>query len=121
MYSQALTHAGFAVSTANDAEAGYKLATSLRPSIVITDFRLRGASGAELCSRLKRNRRTAGIPTLLVTASSERRYLEAALNQGCSVVRLKPYLPDDMERDIRALIAGASVPNWPAEYAPREC
>jgi two-component system response regulator RpaA len=121
MYSQALTYAGFAVSTANDAEAGYALATSLRPSIVITDFRLSGASGADLCNRLKRNRRTAGIPTLLVTASSERRDLEAALNQGCSVVRLKPYLPDDMERDVRALIGGTTVSNWPSEHTPREC
>lgn len=120
MYSHALTYAGFAVSTATDAEAGYKLATSLRPSIVITDLRLRGESGADLCSRLKRNRRTAGIPTLLVTASSERRDLEDALSLGCSVVRLKPYLPDDMERDVRAMLAGTTVSHWPAEYAARE-
>ena len=116
MYSHALTHAGFDVSTAVDAEAGYKLATSLRPSIVVTDFRLPGVSGAELCRRLKQNRRTSAIPTLLVTASSQRPDLEQALSHGCSVVRLKPYLPDAMERDIRALIAGATVPHWPAEY-----
>lgn len=120
MYSHALTYAGFDVSTAKDAEAGYELATSLRPSIVITDFRLPGASGAELCSRLKQNRRTSGIPTLLVTASSQRRDLEKALSQGCSVVRLKPYLPDHMERDIRALISGAAVSHWPTEYSEAE-
>ena len=120
MYSQALTFAGFDVATAIDAENGYKLATSLRPSIVVTDFRLPGGSGADLCRRLKRNRGTAAIPTLLVTASSQPRDLEYALSHGCSVVRLKPYLPDEMERDIRLLIAGAAVPHWPAEYADRE-
>lgn len=119
MYSHALTHAGFEVSTAVDVDAGYELATSLRPSIVVTDYRLRGGSGADLCSRLKRNRRTSAIPTLIVTASSQPRDLEHALKLGCTAVRLKPYLPDEMERDIRALIAGARVAHWPPEYGAR--
>lgn len=120
MYSHALTYAGFDVSTAIDAEAAYALATVLYPSVVVTDFRLPGWSGAELCNRLKRNDRTSSIPTLLVTASSQRRELESVLEQGCAVVRLKPYLPDEMERDIRAMIAGAKVEHWPAEYGRLE-
>lgn len=116
MYSHALTFAGFDVSTAIDAEGAYELATTLSPSVVVTDFRLPRGSGAELCNRLKRDDRTSSIPTLLVTASSQRRELEKALGEGCAVVRLKPYLPDEMERDIRAMIAGAKVPHWPAEY-----
>lgn len=120
MYSHALSYAGFDVSTAVDIEAGYELATSLHPSIVVMDFRLPDGSGTDLCSRLRRNQETSSIPMLLVTASSQRSDLELAREQGCSVVRLKPYLPDEMERDIRALISGAHVPYWPAEYGARE-
>jgi two-component system phosphate regulon response regulator PhoB len=120
MYSHALTFAGFDVATAISAEAAYDLATTTSPSIVVTDFRLPGGSGAELCNRLKRNDLTSSIPTLLVTASSQRRELESALEQGCAVVRLKPYLPDEMERDIRAMIAGVKVSHWPAEYTRLE-
>jgi DNA-binding response OmpR family regulator len=116
MYADSLTCAGFRVVPATDAENGYDLAAELRPSVVVTDFRLPGASGAELCNRLKQNDRTASIPTLLVTASSQRRDVEAALSQGCAVVRLKPYLPDALERDVRALIAGERVAKWPSEH-----
>lgn len=116
MYSDSLTYAGFNVATAEDADGGYELAKRLRPSIVITDFRLPGVSGAELCNRLKRDEQTAKIPTLLVTASSQRRDVEIALAQGCAVVRLKPYLPDELERDVRALIAGEEVTSWPSEH-----
>ena len=116
MYCDSLTFAGFDVTTAADAEGGYELARTLLPSVVITDFRLPGASGAELCNRLKRHEPTANIPTLLVTASSQRRDVENALAQGCAIVRLKPYLPDELERDVRAIIAGHDVTSWPAEH-----
>jgi two-component system phosphate regulon response regulator PhoB len=116
MYCDSLTFAGFNVATARDAEGGYQLAMTLLPSIVVTDFRLPGASGAELCNRLKRHELTAKIPTLLVTASSQRRDVEHALAHGCAVVRLKPYLPDELERDVRALLAGDELKSWPAEH-----
>ena len=41
------------------------------------------------------------------------------LASGCAVVRLKPYLPDALERDVRALIAGDRVHSWPAEHETR--
>jgi len=116
MYRDSLTFAGFEVVTAGDADRGYQLATALLPSIVVTDFRLPGGSGADLCNRLKQHESTEKIPTLLVTASSQRRDVEKALADGCAVVRLKPYLPDQLERDIRAILAGDEIPRWPFEY-----
>lgn len=117
MYADSLTFAGFRVLTAENAEGGFEMATRAHPAVVVTDFRLPGASGAELCNRLKHDRRTAKVPTLLVTASSQRSDVENALAQGCAIVRLKPYLPDELARDIRALIAGAHLPQWPNEHS----
>lgn len=116
LYADSLTHAGFNVLTAADAEDGFKIATTARPAVVVTDYRLPGASGAELCSRLRHDNRTANVPTLLVTASSQRANVEAALSEGCAIVRLKPYLPDALERDVRAIMAGKSLPRWPSEH-----
>jgi CheY-like chemotaxis protein len=104
------------VLTAADGEDGFKIATTARPAVVVTDYRLPGASGAELCSRLRHDNRTANVPTLLVTASSQRANVEAALSEGCAIVRLKPYLPDALERDVRAIMAGKSLPRWPSEH-----
>jgi DNA-binding response OmpR family regulator len=123
MYAASLTFAGFRVLTAIDAENGFTVATTAKPgpAAVVTDFRLPGASGAELCNRLKHDQRTAKVPTLLITASSQRRDVEEALSNGCAVVRLKPYLPDALAKDVRALIAGkATISRWPSEHSASE-
>ena len=116
MYADSLAFAGFRVLTAASADGGFEVATTTRPAVVVTDFRLRGASGADLCNRLKQDDRTAKVPTLLVTASSQRSDVENALAHGCAVVRMKPYLPDHLARDVRALIAGKQLPQWPDEH-----
>ena len=117
LYADCLTYAGFDVHTASDADAGFTMAIRLRPHVVVTDFWLKGSpTGAQLCQRLKNDERTEHIRTLLVTASSQRKDAEAALEHGCAVVRLKPYLPDAMERDIRLMLANQSLPAWPSEH-----
>jgi DNA-binding response OmpR family regulator len=119
MYADSLRFAGFRVLTAADAERGFVVATTARPAVVVTDFRLPGASGADLCNRLKHDDRTSKVPTVLVTASSQRADVEAALHKGCAIVRLKPYLPDALASDVRAIIAGKRLPQWPAEHTGR--
>lgn len=120
LYADCLTYAGFDVHTASDADDGFTMAIRLRPHVVVTDFWLKGSpSGAQLCQRLKDDVRTEHIRTLMVTASSQRKDAEAALEHGCAVVRLKPYLPDAMERDIRLMLANQSLPAWPSEHERR--
>jgi two-component system, OmpR family, phosphate regulon response regulator PhoB len=105
MYAWSLEASGFHVLTAAAADEAFDLATSLQPQIVVTDFWLKGGpSGADLCHRLKGDTRTARIPTLMVTGSTQRQLAEGALGSSCAVIRLKPYLPDALERDVRALI-----------------
>lgn len=110
MYAWSLQASGFEVLTADNVDAGFELATNRVPHVVVTDFWLRGsASGADLCNRLKGDPRTSHIPTLLVTGSAQRELAEGSLAAGCAVVRLKPYLPDELERDIRLLLAGSPI------------
>jgi two-component system, OmpR family, phosphate regulon response regulator PhoB len=107
MYTWSLEASGFRVLTAAAADEAFDLAASMRPHIVVTDFWLRGGpSGADLCNRLRDDARTSAIPTLMVTGSTQRQLAEGSLQGSCAVVRLKPYLPDALERDVRALIAG---------------
>ena len=117
MYADSLAFSGFRVHTAVDADRAFALATELQPAAVVADFWLEKGrpTGADLCNRLKHDPRTRAIPTLLVTASSQRKDVEAALADGCAVVRVKPYLPDVLARELRALIAGKQIPRWPAE------
>ena len=118
MYVSWLEHVGFAVFDAADAETGFLRALEHQPRVVITDHILRsGPTGAELCHRLKGDQRTAHIPTLLMTGLTDRRTAAEAVELGCAIVRIKPYLPDAMIGDIQAVIRGDHVDPIPPEYA----
>lgn len=117
MYTWSLESSGFDVLTAEDANGAFEVAASELPHVVVTDFWLRGGpSGADLCNRLKADERTTHIPTLMVTGSTQRNLAKGALSSGCAVVRLKPYLPDALERDVRSLIAGERLETMPEEH-----
>ncbi len=120
MYRMWLEHVGFAVFASENAEEGFNTALAQQPGVVVTDYILRnGPSGADLCRRLKGDPRTGHIPTLLMTGSSERRTIDGALEAGCAIVRLKPYLPDAMLADIDALMRGEQPEAIPIEHGGR--
>jgi CheY-like chemotaxis protein len=118
MYVSWLQYQGFTVFDAADAESGFLQAVERQPGVVITDYLLRnGPNGAELCRRLKNDPRTAHIPTLLMTGAAERRTVDRAVDFGCAIVRLKPYLPDAMIGDIEAIVRGDALDPIPREHA----
>ena len=101
---------------ASDADTGFQLALDHNAKIVITDHLLRdGPTGAELCRRLKDDRRTAHISTLVLTGMSDRQTAERALLAGCVAVRRKPYLPEAMAADIEAMLRGELLNPLPPE------
>lgn len=107
MYGLWLKQAGFVVFGASEAASAFALALDHLPGVVVTDHLLKiGSTGAELCRRLRDDRRTTHIPTILMTGLADRQTAEEALGAGCTVVRLKPYLPDAMVTDIEALMRG---------------
>ncbi|MEO6214323.1 MAG: response regulator [Vicinamibacterales bacterium] len=120
MYTAWLEHVGFHVLHADNADTGFRYAVDRQPQVVITDHVLKiGSSGSELCRRLKGDPRTTHIPTLLMTGAAERRTSESAIEAGCAVVRLKPYLPDAMLADIDAIIRGDRIERFPSEHGPQ--
>jgi DNA-binding response OmpR family regulator len=106
MYAMYLDFCGMGVLTETTVDGAFAVAVEHQPDIVVTDFMLRGPeSGTDLCRRLRQDPRTAHIPSLLVTGSSRTADTNAAIDAGCSDVRVKPYLPDTMVADIREIIA----------------
>ena len=105
MYTLFLQFSGMGVLTASTVDDGFALAVEHCPDVVITDFMLNGPeTGADMCRRLRENDRTRDIPALLLTGSSATADGEAALVAGCADVRIKPYLPDDLVKDIRQIL-----------------
>jgi len=59
---------GYEVFTAYDGEQGLQRAGELQPDLIVLDVMMPGLNGYEVCQRLRREPRTAGIGVLMLTA-----------------------------------------------------
>jgi DNA-binding response OmpR family regulator len=68
LFSMLLHQAGFGILVAGDAGAGYELAQSRRPDMVISDVVMPNVSGIDLCRLIRSDRNLRGVPILLISA-----------------------------------------------------
>jgi two-component system, OmpR family, phosphate regulon response regulator PhoB len=59
---------GYAVRTTGDGDEALVLAAEDTPDLVILDWMVEGASGIEVCRRLRRDKATAHVPIVMLTA-----------------------------------------------------
>lgn len=65
--TQLLVHQGFVVKEASSGEQALQLARELKPDIILADINMPGMNGYEVCSQLKADPETAGIPVIHLT------------------------------------------------------
>lgn len=65
---------GYSVMIAHDATQGLQAATEYVPAVVITDYRMPGPDGLDLCRQLKSEARTKKIPIIMWTGTPMRRH-----------------------------------------------
>lgn len=82
--------------------AGFLVSRS-QPQLVLLDIRMPGIDGIEVCRIIKGDPSTAGIRVVGVTASRDRREVEALLAAGAAEVRRKPLA----ESDFRSILEDA--------------
>ena len=102
LYSDLVRARGYGLLSATDGETGLELAREHRPDLVLTDARLPGLSGIELCRALKSDQRTRDIPILMLTAWPD--YAKAARVAGCDRFLMKPVPISTLSYEIEALI-----------------
>ena len=105
MYAEFLRASSWTVEQAADGREALAKAISLRPRIVITETRLPGINGFDLCGILRQDSITCGIPILVVTADAYPSDLERAHASGADVVLVKPCLPDRLGAEIRRVLS----------------
>src|SRR5437879_12526533 len=73
MVHAALRREGYKVTPADDVTAALEIASQWAPSLILTEVELPGASGLELCQKLRADRRFARTPIIIAsTLASER-------------------------------------------------
>jgi len=112
LYVEFFQFRGFRTAVARDGEEAVALAVSLRPHVIIMDLKMPRLNGVGATRRLKQDRRTRGIPVILLTG-----YVatgQAALNAGAALFLTKPCLPEELESNVRRLLdSDRSAPRRP--------
>jgi DNA-binding NarL/FixJ family response regulator len=103
--ADALSRAGHATTTAADGDEALEIAEQERPSLVITEVLLPGASGYELCHAVK-DWYGSGVPVILISdRRTEPADRVAGLLIGADDYVTKPVLPAELVVRVRRLLS----------------
>jgi two-component system phosphate regulon response regulator PhoB len=99
-----LTHAGYAVSRALQADEALLLLRNAKPDLVILDWMMPGKSGVQFARELKSNPETQAIPILMLTAKGEEADKVLGLDAGADDYVTKPFSPKELVARVKALL-----------------
>lgn len=88
-----LKQAGYAVGTASDGVEALKKARTLEPDLIVLDIMMPELDGFAVCEILRRDRVTASIPIMMLTALSSELGRMAGLGSGATDFLTKPFSP----------------------------
>jgi two-component system phosphate regulon response regulator PhoB len=99
-----LEQAGYRPLRAADAEQAIDLVRDELPDMVLLDWMLPGMSGIEFARRLRADRRTQGVPIIMLTARADEQDKLTGLDTGADDYITKPFSPRELNARIKALL-----------------
>lgn len=79
---QHLSKHAFDVHVAVDGESGLEMARNIAPDLIFLDLMLPGIDGYEVCTALKADERTEGIPVVMLTGKDEMESVWTGMESG---------------------------------------
>lgn len=98
-----LEASGFDFISAVDGEEGVKKIRREKPDLILLDIVMPKMDGYQVCKEIKKDKATAHIPILIITASGVKDLEEKCLQAGASEIIKKPFESEDLVSKIRAL------------------
>ncbi len=108
MYKQWLALDGWQIEEADAGREALARAISHHPDVIVTETRLPGMTGLELCAVLRRDASTRAIPIVLVTGDGFSDQVDRAKSAGADSVLVKPCLPDTLRVEMRRVLAASA-------------
>jgi two-component system, OmpR family, response regulator ResD len=114
-----LRHAGLETRHAVDGQAALEIAAGWQPDLVVLDLMLPGASGLEVCRRLREERdEQAPLPVIMLTALGEESDRVLGLESGADDYVTKPFSPRELTLRVQAVLRRARAGNPAATPQP---
>jgi len=105
MYRVTLEGCGFDVVEAADGFEALQRVGEAVPDMILMDLWMPLMDGWEATRFLKSDRRTAGIPIVVLSGQTSEGTAEEARRAGCRAVVTKPCLPADLVKDVRRCLS----------------
>jgi two-component system cell cycle response regulator DivK len=97
---------GYEVIAAENGREGLSQAFNNSPDIIITDINLPDIDGYEITDTLKKDKKTAHIPVIAMTANVMKKDRENILQAGCDGFISKPIDIDELPGQIENFLKG---------------
>ena len=109
-------NAGYQVRVTADGDEALLLVAEDLPDLVILDWMIEGTSGIEVCRRLRREKHSAHVPIIMLTAREAEDDRIRGLETGADDYLTKPFSPRELlarvaavMRRIRPVLAGETI------------
>ncbi|MEW8314614.1 MAG: phosphate regulon transcriptional regulator PhoB [Candidatus Thiodiazotropha endolucinida] len=99
---------GFQADFVEDATQAISQICRAKPDLILLDWMLPGMSGLELADRLKKDRETASIPIIMLTAKGEEDDKVRGLDIGAEDYVTKPFSARELLARIRSILRRVS-------------
>lgn len=83
----------YSVTTASNGAEAIKVAQKVLPDLIVLDVMMPEMDGLEACKNLKRDKATASIPIILLTAKGQITDIEKGFKSGADAYVVKPFSP----------------------------
>lgn len=104
LYIVELFSKDFNTYEASSGEEGLKLAKQYLPDIIISDIKMQGISGIDLCKEIKNDQSTAHIPVILLTGTSSLELKLEGVEGGADDYITKPFEKEYLMARVKTLL-----------------
>lgn len=95
---------GYDVRVTPDGDEALVMASEEVPDLVLLDWMIEGTSGIEVCRRLRRDKATAHVPIVMLTARGEEDDRIRGLETGADDYVTKPFSPRELLARVSAIL-----------------